>query len=32
VTHDPTIAARMHRILHLRDGVVERDELRAMSR
>ena len=26
VTHDPRIAARMRRIVHLRDGAVERDE------
>jgi macrolide transport system ATP-binding/permease protein len=26
VTHDPRIAARVRRIVHLRDGAVERDE------
>jgi len=28
VTHDPTIGARVHRALQLRDGVIERDERR----
>ncbi|MCA9785371.1 MAG: macrolide ABC transporter ATP-binding protein, partial [Candidatus Cloacimonetes bacterium] len=27
VTHDPTIASRAQRVIHLLDGHVERDEL-----
>jgi len=29
VTHDPAIGARVRRAIHLRDGVVERDERRS---
>lgn len=27
VTHGPEIAARCHRVIHMRDGVIERDEI-----
>jgi putative ABC transport system ATP-binding protein len=29
VTHEPDIAARAHRVIHIRDGVIERDEATA---
>jgi putative ABC transport system ATP-binding protein len=29
VTHDPSVAHRCHRVLHLHDGVVQRDERNA---
>ena len=29
VTHDPGIAERCHRIVHMRDGLIEREEVPA---
>ena len=31
VTHDPSIAARCHRTIHMVDGLIEREEMVAAS-